>query len=55
MDYKAMWEELKTKVESDLEYYDDGLFCSWGQSVHGKQNCKDILDRMSALEAKYGD
>ena len=55
MDYKAMWEELKAKVKSDLEYYEDGLFCSWGEAVHGAENCKDMLNKMNALEDKYNN
>lgn len=55
MDYKAMWEELKMKVKTDLEYYENGLFCSWGEAVHGAANYKDMLNNMKALEDKYSE
>ena len=55
MEYKAMWEELKTKFKSDLEYYKDGRFCSWGEAVHGASNYEAILKHMMALEEKYGN
>ena len=55
MDYKAMWEELKAKIESELEYYNDGRMCSWMESVHGTQNCEAMLKDMKALEEKYGN
>lgn len=55
MDYKAMWEELKAKVEVDLAYYVDGRMCSWGEAVHGTLNYEAILKDMKALEEKYGN
>lgn len=55
MDYKAMWEELKAKVEIDLKSYEHGLFYSWGQAVHGEENCKDVLNKMKELEDKYSN
>ena len=55
MDYKAMWGELKTKIESDLKYYEDGTMCSMIESVHGTQNCEAMLKEMKALEEKYGN
>lgn len=53
MDYKAMWEELKSKVEADLKYYEDGSGCSWGEAVHGTLHCQDLLKNMKTLEDKY--
>ena len=53
MDYKAMWEELKSKIEADLEYYTDGRMCSMAESVNGTHDCEMMLKSMKALEDKY--
>lgn len=53
MDYKTIWEELKSKVEEDLKYYEDGKWCSWGEAVHGALCCEEMLKNMKALEEKY--
>lgn len=55
MDYKAMWEELKEKTESELAYYKDGRMCSMMEMAHGLSNCEAILKDMRALEEKYGN
>lgn len=54
MDYKLMWEELKSKIKSDLEYYEDGTMCSMMESAHGSLHCQAMLDEINALERKYG-
>ena len=53
MDYKSMWEELKSKVEKDLEYYENGTLCSLMETIQGSSNCKSILKNMKELENKY--
>lgn len=55
MDYKAMWEELKAKVESDLEYYEDGTMCSMAESINGVLYNQAVLNDMKTLEEKYSD
>ena len=55
MDYKAMWEELKEKVESDLKYYEDGRMCSMAESIHGGLYSQAMLNDMNTLEKKYGN
>lgn len=53
MDYKAMWEELKSEVKAYLRYYKDGSWCSWGEAVHGESHCKEMIEIMKALEKKH--
>ncbi len=53
MDYKAMWEELKSKVEADLKFYENGMGCSWGEAAHGTLHCNETLKNMKVLEEKY--
>ncbi len=53
MDYKVMWEELKSKIEADWKYYEDGLMCSFTETVYGTQICEAILKEIKALEEKY--
>ena len=55
MDYKAMWEELKTKIEAELEYYKDGRMCSMMEMVQGLSNCEAILKDMKVLEEKHNN
>ena len=55
MDYKAMWEKLKSKIESDLKYYKNGAGCSWGEAVAGEKHYKEMLRTMETLEEKYQD
>ena len=53
MNYKKMWEELKTKVEKDLDFYKSGIACYLMESIHGTANCESILKDMKELENKY--
>ena len=53
MDYKAMWEELKERINNDLEYYEDGRFCSIAEQFNGISSCEEMLIRMKSLEEKY--
>jgi hypothetical protein len=53
MYYKAMWEELKNKLNADLVYYVDGRMCSFSESVHGATQAEDTLRTMATIEAKY--
>ena len=53
MDYKTMWEELKQKIESDLEYYEDGRMCSMMEQANGMSNCRMMLNEIEAIEKKY--
>lgn len=53
MNYKAMWEELKSKIEADLEYYADGRMCSMMESISGMRDCETMLKSMAAIEEKY--
>lgn len=55
MDYKTMWEELKTAVELDLESYRNGIFYSWAQAGYGVSNCESVLNKMKVLEDKYNN
>lgn len=54
MDYKAMWEELKERINNDLEYYEDGRMCSMAEQFNGISNCEAMIIRMKSLEEKYG-
>ena len=53
MDYKAMWEELKSKIEADLAYYEDGRMCSMREQSSGMFYCEMMLKEMRAVEEKY--
>lgn len=53
MDYKNMWEELKEKIEKDLEYHKSGVMQSIGESVHGAVKCGEFLKYMEEIENKY--
>ena len=48
-----MWEELKLKIESDLEYYEDGRMCSMMEQANGMFNCRMMLNEIEAIEKKY--
>lgn len=48
-----MWEELKQKIESDLEYYEDGRMCSMMEQANGMSNCRMMLNEIEEIEKKY--
>ena len=53
MDYKNMWEELKVKIEKDLEYHINDEMQSLAEAVQGMYKCKEFLRYMKELEDKY--
>jgi hypothetical protein len=53
MDYKAMLEELKNKLNADLIYYVDGHMCSFSESINGAAQAEDMLRTMAAIESKH--
>lgn len=52
MDYKNMWEELRAKIEKDLEYHKSGIMQSIGESCHGQLKCEEVLRYMKEIEDK---
>ena len=52
MDYEKMWNDLKAKIEKDLQFYTDGRMCSAIESSHGMLHCSAMLKEMEALERK---
>lgn len=44
------WEILKNYIKSLEEYYKNGVMCSWGESVHGAEVCREILNKIKAIE-----
>lgn len=53
MNYEAMWNELKSKIENSLKYYQSGMMQSVSESVHGESNCTTMLECMAEIEEKY--
>lgn len=53
MNYEAMWNELKAKVENDLKYHESGIMQSIGESVHGASKCQEFLNYIKKIEARY--
>ena len=53
MDYKAMWEELREKLNADLEFYKDGSQCSFLEAIEGEGHAEDMLRTMDTMESKY--
>lgn len=51
--YKTMWEELKSKIKSDLNCHKIGYMQSLSESTIGEQKCKEILKYMQGIEEKY--
>ena len=50
MNYEAMWNKLKAKIESDLKYHESGIMQSVGESVHGVAKCQEFLSYMKKIE-----
>ena len=55
MNYEAMWNKLKVKIESDLVYHQGGAMQSIGESVHGEAKCKEVLRYMKEIEEQHLD
>lgn len=53
MNYEAMWNELKAKIEEDLKYHQSGIMQSIGESVHGEAKCKEVLNYIKKIEERY--
>lgn len=53
MDYEKMWDELKAKVEEDLQYYQHGTDCSMMESSQGQMFCFSVLRYMHDIENKH--
>lgn len=53
MNYEAMWNELKAKIESDLKYHQSGIMQSIGEAVHGEAKCNELLNCMKEIEKRY--
>ena len=50
MDYEAMWNKLRAKIERDLAYHQSGSMQSVGEAVHGEAKCKEVLRYMKEIE-----
>ena len=50
MNYEVMWNELKLKIENDLEYHRSGKMQSISESVWCESKCKEILDYIKKIE-----
>lgn len=50
MDYEAMWNELKAKIEKDLDWHRSGIMQSIGEAVHGECMCIEFLGYMKKIE-----
>jgi hypothetical protein len=50
MDYEAMWNELKAKIEKDLKYHQSGFMQSIGEACHGQLKCEEFLGYMKKIE-----
>ena len=55
MNYEAMWNKLKAKIESDLAYHSSGIMQSVGESVHGMAKCEEFLNYIKEIEEQYAD
>lgn len=53
MNYEAMWNKLKAKVESDLKYHESGIMQSVSESVHGAAKCEEFLKYIKEIEQEY--
>lgn len=53
MNYKTMWEELKSEIKQDLKYHESGEMQSMAESVHGETKCKAFLHKMKRIEKRY--
>lgn len=53
MNYEAMWNELKAKIESDLKYHRSGIMQSIGESINGEAKCKEVLNYMKQIEEQH--
>lgn len=53
MNYKAMWEELKAKINADIQFHKDGTMQSISESVHGEAKCKEFLGYMEKIEEAH--
>ena len=51
--YNLMWEELKTTLCKDKEFYADGSMCSMAEAIHGEMQCDNVLSTMESIERKY--
>ena len=50
MDYKSMWNELKTKIEEDLMYHQSGIMQSISESIYGESKCEEILNYIKKIQ-----
>lgn len=50
INYQELWEQLKKKLREQVKYYDKGTMCSIGESIHGKNITKEILNFMEEKE-----
>ena len=53
MDYKAMWEALREKVERAHAFYVDGIYCSLHEATDGMVHTENMLQAMDTLESMY--
>ena len=53
MNYEAMWNELKTKIESDLKYHQSGIMQSIGESINGELKCREVLNYIKEIEGQH--
>lgn len=53
MNYEAMWNKLKAKIESDLAYHQSGIMQSVYESVHGMAKCEEFLQYIKEIEQEY--
>jgi hypothetical protein len=53
MNYEAMWNELKVKIEGDLKYHQSGIMQSIGESVYCAAKCEEVLNYIKKIEEQY--
>lgn len=53
MDYKEMWETLRSNMEKRLAYHTSGEMQSILESVEGEKLCKEFLDMMDSIQKDH--
>lgn len=52
--YYDKWNELRKRVEADLEYHKSGEMQSMSEAVNGEAKCEEFLKYMEEIENKIG-
>ena len=53
LQYKHMWNNLKSYLESKREFHESGEMQSISESIHGKATCDEMISHMKIIEEKY--